>query len=63
MLLKKNNLTFIITYFQVSKIIKKDNIIYATRVLYIIYKMYNIVQLLIDTQKKLEHLKISFEFR
>lgn len=51
MLLKKNNLTFIITYFQVSKIIKKDNIIYATRVLYIIYKMYNIVQLLIDTQK------------
>lgn len=63
MLLKKNNLTFIIIYFQVSKIIKKDNIIYATRVLYIIYKMYNIVQLLIDTQKKLEHLKISFEFR
>lgn len=63
MLLKKNNLAFIITYFQVSKIIKKDNIIYATRVLYIIYKMYNIVQLLIDTQKKLEHLKISFEFR
>lgn len=63
MLLKKNNLAFIITYFQVSKIIKKDNIIYATRVLYIIYKIYSIVQLLIDTQKKLEHLKISFEFR
>lgn len=63
MLLKKNNLAFIITYFQVSKIIKKDNIIYATRVLYIIYKIYSIVQLLIDTQKKLGHLKISFEFR